>query len=1120
MRSFAIELISQAFSRTYAQRGWTYFSDGYVQDLESKLDADGDLEISAWVRNDRGRHYRTVVYYQPENDDSLWGNCSCPMQGDCKHCAAVAYAWLAEPKPEPEASSESLDGWLQRFASLQASAPTSPRLSKPVEPLLYLLDLNAQAEATLTVKRARLRQDGHYSNLRRAQLKSLRGQRHPQLGEVTKLQRLLSLMQERLFWETPNQVEDLVLKGDMGLAALQLILASGHTHWRDPNTPPLHFGGERRLVLGWQSLSDQSQALQVQVVPPADLTLELGGQNFYLDLSQGLLGPLSSPLSPEQLHLLRAAPSIPEQDLARVYWELSQSLPRLESDKKEPASQTESAVAFPTTVLPRPEGLEYLEKHLQGPPHCHLILESGRDQWGQNFHWGRLEFEYAGFYTSAIQAEVDQVFFEEGTLYRLQRDLAAEREAGQILVQSGLSPLWNRADSYTLELELPESDADTQVVFEVAMAWYRWLSQVPPQLEEQGWRIHVADSFQLQILRSPSWTARLSEGESHEWFQLSLGIELNGEQVNLLPLFLQLLRMHPDPRRLEAKLAEQEHWLLPLGSVANTEEQRWLEVPAERLRSLFATLIELYDTTPLNAAGNLEFGLFAGLQLDTLLNDSGVEWQGAERLRTLLQKLQHFEGITPVPVPAGLQAELRPYQQLGLNWLQFLREYGFQGILADDMGLGKTLQTLAHLLVEKQAGRLATPALVVAPTSVLSNWKHEAQRFTPELKALILHGPERQEDFERISQYDLVITSYALIRRDDEVHQTQNYTWLILDEAQNIKNPRAKTSGLLFELPAEHRLCLSGTPMENHLEELWSLYRFLMPGFLGPLERFNRLFRHPIEREGDSARQAALRQRLRPFLLRRRKSEVETELPPKTEMIRYVSFENQQRDLYETIRVAMDQKVREEIKRKGLARSQIMILDALLKLRQVCCAPQLVKLPAARKVKTSAKLKLLMTLLPELLAEGRRVLIFSQFVQMLSLIEAELQGHKIDYAKLSGQTRKRDEVIQCFQSGEVPVFLISLKAGGVGLNLTAADTVIHYDPWWNPAVENQATDRAWRIGQDKPVFVYKLIVEGSVEEKILALQQRKAALTESMYASAEGGGLKLQGEELLALFEH
>jgi SNF2 family DNA or RNA helicase len=307
--------------------------------------------------------------------------------------------------------------------------------------------------------------------------------------------------------------------------------------------------------------------------------------------------------------------------------------------------------------------------------------------------------------------------------------------------------------------------------------------------------------------------------------------------------------------------------------------------------------------------------------------------------------------------------------------------------------------------------------------------------------------------------------------------------------------------------------------MENNLEELWSLFHFLSPGLLGDQRQFKRVFRTPIEKQGDEDRRRLLARRVRPFLLRRTKAEVAAELPEKTEIVETVDLDDPQRDLYESIRVAMDAKVRAEIASKGLARSHIMILDALLKLRQACCDPRLLKVEGASKVKSSAKLERLMDMLPELVAEGRRVLLFSQFTSMLGLIEESLRRTGIDYVKLTGQTRDRKTPVDRFQSGEVPVFLISLKAGGTGLNLTAADTVILYDPWWNPAVERQAMDRAHRIGQDKAVFVFKLVTAGTVEEAILTLQARKQALADGLFDPEAETGAMLTSEDIDLLFQ-
>lgn len=438
-----------------------------------------------------------------------------------------------------------------------------------------------------------------------------------------------------------------------------------------------------------------------------------------------------------------------------------------------------------------------------------------------------------------------------------------------------------------------------------------------------------------------------------------------------------------------------------------------------------------------------------------------------------------------------------------MRWLNALAEAGVGGVLADDMGLGKTLQLITHLLSLKQGGALTQPALIVVPTSLIPNWQSEIARFAPMLRVLTLHGPQRAEEFDQLGDQDIVLTSYALLPRDVVTLRKQPFALIVLDEAQQVKNPRTQARRALLTLRTPRYVCLTGTPLENHLGELWSQIDLAVPGLLGDENAFRRYYRQPIEKQRDEECQQRLNLRLAPFILRRTKAAVAKELPPKTEITRRVVLEGRQRELYEGLRLSLAEELREVIAQRGISQSGIVVLDALLKLRQVCCDPRLVKLEAARGVTESAKFELLMDMLPALLDEGRKVLLFSQFTGMLKLIAAELDRRRIAYVTLTGDTRDRAEPVQRFQNGEVPLFLLSLKAGGVGLNLTAADTVIHYDPWWNPAAEAQASDRAHRIGQDKPVFVFRLITSGTVEERIEELKERKAELAAAVL---EGGG--------------
>ncbi|HEU0200908.1 MAG TPA: DEAD/DEAH box helicase, partial [Burkholderiaceae bacterium] len=633
-----------------------------------------------------------------------------------------------------------------------------------------------------------------------------------------------------------------------------------------------------------------------------------------------------------------------------------------------------------------------------------------------------------------------------------------------------------------------------------------------PAWRKSGWQISMAPDFAWQPVAIDAFELE-TQTVDNEWFTLELGLEIEGRRYSLYPMLATLLADETLTASV-MKAAPDSAESVPV----RIDGQRYVRFPLARLRTIVTSLLELSDRAPEEARTPLRLSRLDAARLVDLA-DGGFQWRSGGALRELADKLRRFDGIGSVAAPAGLAAALREYQQAGLSWLQFLRAHDLAGILADDMGLGKTVQTIAHLLCEKEAGRLQQPALIVAPTSLVHNWVVECERFAPGLRVLALHGPQRAPAFERMGEYDVVVSTYPLLPRDIEKLAQREFHLAVFDEAQNLKNAKTRAAEAARRLRARHRLALTGTPLENNLAELWSQFNPLLPGLLGDAKRFARCYRTPIEKHGDGARRAHLARRIKPFVLRRTKEQVARELPPKTEITRAVDLAGAQRDLYETVRATMEQRVREALAARGLAQSHIVVLDALLKLRQVCCDPRLLKLPAAAKVKESAKLELLSELLPELIAEGRRVLLFSQFTSMLALIEARLAELAINYVKLTGDTRDRKTPVTRFQKGEVPLFLISLKAGGTGLNLTAADTVIHYDPWWNPAVEDQATDRAHRIGQDKPVFVYRLLAAGTVEEKIRALQQRKADLARGVLDEDAALAKALTAEDFQSLFE-
>ena len=681
-----------------------------------------------------------------------------------------------------------------------------------------------------------------------------------------------------------------------------------------------------------------------------------------------------------------------------------------------------------------------------------------------------------------------------------------------------------------------------------------WADQVP-RLRALGWSVVVRPGFAHHSVPVQAWRLVVSPATGEvlgqevageptsaqpvaglglarregSWL-LTLGVEVDGELLDLGPLLANLLRREPKWLNAAKVAAIDDLEMVSLRAPGG----RRIDTPAAPIKAVVAAMLDLL-TDPRRKDGPITLAPWDAFRLDALrqgLQESQAalaaragkhgawQLQGEDGLHSLARRLA---GSVPraVDAPAGLAITLRPYQLEGLAWLQYLREQSLAGILADDMGLGKTAQTLAHLLVEKEAGRLDLPALVVVPTSLLFNWQAEARRMAPSLRVLTLHGPKRAEHFAEMAGADLVLTTFALLWRDVRALAAQPFHLLVLDEAQSVKNAAGRAARSVRRIKARHRLCLTGTPLENHLGELWAQFDFLMPGFLGDVRSFQRHWRKPIEVNGETLRTQALARRVRPFILRRRKEDVAKELPAITEVIRRVPLQGQQRVLYESVRVAADHMVRRVLAKAGLARSQISVLGALLRLRQVCCDPYLVKGAKAPANMERAKLEVLCELLPALVDEGRRILVFSQFTEMLGLIATALDQLGLPYLALTGQTppARRGEVVTRFQAREVPILLASLKAGGLGLNLTAADTVVHVDPWWNPAAEQQATARAHRIGQTQPVFVYKIVVEGSIEERMLELQARKSALAQGVLGEDTLGTVKFSVsdiEDLLA----
>jgi len=670
--------------------------------------------------------------------------------------------------------------------------------------------------------------------------------------------------------------------------------------------------------------------------------------------------------------------------------------------------------------------------------------------------WVQPEFAYGGRTLDWLDARERWVVGESREIHI--RDRGAERDALKRLEALGASVTAGSAEG----------------VFGVDGALTATLLET---LDQEGWELHIRDTR----LRTSGQASIRVEGSGQDWFELDGDLRFGEESMGL-------------PEVLKAVKRKGRFVRLPNGSMA---------MLSDALIERFTVLQGMGDLTA--EEGTLTFSGAGAVFLDMLLADlPGVNW-GSEALQ-LRDRLRKLGSPEPAAPPPGFQGELRVYQREGLGWMRYLRELGLNGCLADDMGLGKTVQVLALLEEQRQEKRGAS--LAVLPRSIVFNWRMEAEKFTPKLRVVELSGVDRPKSAQRLPPADLYLITYQTLIRDVAWLREVMFDYVILDESQAVKNPAAKTSKAVKLLKSRHRLTLTGTPVENRIEDLWSQLNFLNPGMLG------RKFTEAKELSEESLRMIA--RGVRPFLLRRTKEQVATDLPEKVEETLYCVLPKAQRKLYDELKAYYQQALSEGISEKGFQQSKIMVLEALLRLRQAACHPGLIS--EEHKTMECAKMGALDDLLEDILSSGHKALIFSQFTSMLALVRERLDRKNTPYVYLDGQTRDRNAAVRSFQeSPEIPLFLISLKAGGVGLNLTAADYVILLDPWWNPAIEAQAIDRAHRIGQEKKVFAYRVVAKDTIEDKILALQDDKRHLAESILTQENSLLSKLTPEDLTFL---
>jgi len=1102
--------------------GYAYWQQGCV----SALEFDTDLAIiSALVRGNARRPYEVTIAFADldgEDEEPLI-ECTCPVGFDCKHGAAVLFAAQASGASEADGPSGAVP---RRIVPQAASKP--PPLPAPL--LQWLSE--TQAEATL---RARGTCDLAYvfspcalhdGKSRKGKALQISGQilpqrlavaawiagewgsgqtgwRQPAAYQLRNGQMSLEPVDQWLVRRMDPYTGDLDTqtspKGPAGSDWVEKAVASGRARWRKADGPALRWGDDQTAQWIWKSLANGEQRLSLEDLSEGQVLLATAPP-IIVDETTGLMHRqrgLGDDALAQRLLLMPAVPPDAVTQLAH-HWK---NIAGVEVPAPTLADLRDLGTIQPVPVLTLVQDkVDALMPRRRG---YQSSLTSKTDM-----AYARICFDYAGYSVTPSANAAEIISNSDAGFIRFRRDLAAEAQALDQMFIYGLIPV---EDFPELKTKPTQQWDFAPAALARATDFALFMHTALPKLRAAGWRIEYGPKWQLTIAEVGGGDVQFDVMTSGtDWFDISLGARINGQVVDILPMLRQLLANFGS--QFLDQVGDSITIAIGPGKLA--------QLPTEQIRPVLAMLLDL-ALQDREASGKLrlprsDIAVLADLELASL---DRISWRGSDDLRQLARALARIE-LEPTVTPVGFKANLRPYQQHGLDWLQALHSAGFGGVLADDMGLGKTVQALAHIATLKAAGKLKGPALIICPTSVLPNWQAEIARFVPELRSVLWHGNDRHSLHDRLDNTDIIVSSYPLLVRDTKQLAATTLSLILFDEAQVLKNPKTAGFKAAKALKAGQIIALSGTPVENQLTDIWSLMDLVSPGLLGSLDQFKRTLDRPITRDDDPAAKALLRRRLRPFMLRRTKDEVAGDLPDKTEMQEWVDLEKNQLAAYESLRLLMQKRVRDEIDRVGLLRSQIVFLDALLKLRQLCCDPRLLPQPTAKsadKHAGSAKLARLMEMLPELLREGRRVILFSQFTSMLDLIKPELDALAVAYVEIRGETQDRATPVRHFQAGDVSLILISLKAGGTGLNLTAADTVILYDPWWNPAVEAQAIDRAHRIGQTKPVFVHRLIAKGTIEEKILGLQDKKRALAAMLWEGDSAARAKLTEADIAYL---
>jgi len=1026
----------------------------YFKDGRVKIQSTDNLAVMATVHGT----YPYVVKLSVDGN-SFTSTCTCPYKYVCKHAVSVALKVIEDQSTTEESTEVETTDWREYFDRLIAIQQVDSEFSQEVRwKLIYIIHITENYWNIKPVK-VYMKKDGTYGRVQEPSFNELSAQNvfrtSGDLITISYLERLQS-QQSTVYFR--GRLETSYLKFGLDAGQIFNLLRTSELHIKNDDGTigtRIRFGRKP-----WQ--------LRFKLI--AEETNYRFQPFFQRDDEEVIIDHTTNILTVNPIWFYR------EGKLHHCMFPLSYSYIKSFVDEKlligVTKTEYESFISDYLAKLPIfpyvdfPAGIEVYE--IRDISESRLYIEEMDDQLVVS-----LSFMYENIEIIFSQSNDQYLQYDNDTrqIIRVHRDLDMEQSQREKVLVSGI---------------VEDTPGLFYATFEDSL---EWLFDGLPALAKDGFVIMGEESLVRFRVKRAKGDFGVNISSETDWFDIELNLEFDGIPVSLSELkkALRANKKYIKLRdgsiaRLPEKLIEKFNYIINFGKVDDN---------SIRFDNHHMTFVDR-----LLAEADHK-------KLDTLSQDK-------------LKKLDKFEKIKQYSLSDKFVGELRDYQKAGFDWMNFLNEFSFGGLLADDMGLGKTIQALS--LLQKVADKNpSSTSLIIAPTSVVFNWVIEIGRFTPDLTYLVHYGTRRSKDFRRLKKYNLVLTTYGHLRRDVSFLKDMRFTYVILDESQNIKNPQSETSKAVRLLEAQSRLALTGTPVENNTMDLWSQFAFVNPGLLGDQAFFKDSFMRPIEKEKNIQVADTLKRLIFPFILRRTKEDVATELPPKVESITHSPMLEAQQALYDKWRISYRDNILEEIESKGINKSKFKVLEGLTKLRQIACHPGLV---TKSFNESSGKFEALKEMVEEIISENHKVLIFSQFVQMLQIIKRYFDEADINYSYLDGSTKDRKTPVQNFQEkDEIKTFLISLKAGGTGLNLTAADYVIHFDPWWNPAVEMQATDRAYRIGQTRKVFAYKLISLNSVEEKIVKMQESKRALVESLISTEETFFKSLNKDDILELFE-